>query len=240
MGLEKELSQMKLAARQTATLNSQLQKAMQHLATCRRRKCSVCVYTKASFGELAGRNEWVILTFRTMQIVSFYLFLAKNFSRASKRPSICGLGYDPCQVLAIQNCAAKRCRPHRRRRLHLRPSGPISLLCIRILATLMIRALCPNRAVIQDGVGNLPIFHPVPVRLFHPILAFLLSFMTRNNPHRQLEHSLPNTSSSALSGPLLSANWFIACQNVPRLLLTRLNLHVAFRCCLYGKFFFRS
>lgn len=62
VGLEKEVSELKLAARQTATLNSQLKKAMKHLATCRRKKCSVCAYTKASFGEYAGRNElvWVI------------------------------------------------------------------------------------------------------------------------------------------------------------------------------------
>ncbi|EEB19596.1 hypothetical protein Phum_PHUM580850 [Pediculus humanus corporis] len=57
VGLEKEVSELKLAARQTATLNSQLKKAMKHLATCRRKKCSVCAYTKASFGEYAGRND---------------------------------------------------------------------------------------------------------------------------------------------------------------------------------------
>lgn len=60
VGLEKELSELKVAARQSATLNSQLKKAMKHLASCRRKKCSVCAYTKASFGEYAGRNEWVV------------------------------------------------------------------------------------------------------------------------------------------------------------------------------------
>ncbi|KAK6626928.1 hypothetical protein RUM43_003241 [Polyplax serrata] len=57
VGLEKELSELKVAARQSATLNSQLKKAMKHLASCRRKKCSVCAYTKASFGEYAGRND---------------------------------------------------------------------------------------------------------------------------------------------------------------------------------------
>lgn len=57
VGLEKEVSELKLAAKQTASLNSQLKKAMKHLATCKRKKCSVCMYTKASFGEYAGRNE---------------------------------------------------------------------------------------------------------------------------------------------------------------------------------------
>ncbi|XP_022915753.1 uncharacterized protein [Onthophagus taurus] len=39
-----------------ATLSSQFQKAMQHLATCKRRKCSVCAYTRAVFGNMS-RNH---------------------------------------------------------------------------------------------------------------------------------------------------------------------------------------
>ncbi|CAB0005380.1 unnamed protein product [Nesidiocoris tenuis] len=50
-GLEKEVSDLKLVAKQSATLNSQLKKGMKHLASCRRRKCSVCAYTRATFGE---------------------------------------------------------------------------------------------------------------------------------------------------------------------------------------------
>lgn len=47
--LEKEMSELKLVANQNATLNSQLRKGLKHLATCKRRKCSVCAYTKAEF-----------------------------------------------------------------------------------------------------------------------------------------------------------------------------------------------
>lgn len=50
-GLEKEVSDLKLVAKQSATLNSQLKKGMKHLASCRRRKCSVCAYTRATFGD---------------------------------------------------------------------------------------------------------------------------------------------------------------------------------------------
>lgn len=35
---------------QVLTLKSQFQKAFEHLATCKRKKCSVCTYTKAVFG----------------------------------------------------------------------------------------------------------------------------------------------------------------------------------------------
>lgn len=57
MGLEKEVCDLKLVAKQSATLNSQLKKGMKHLATCRRRKCSVCAYTRATFGEYAGTDN---------------------------------------------------------------------------------------------------------------------------------------------------------------------------------------
>uniref|UniRef100_A0A0A9Z1G4 Cingulin n=1 Tax=Lygus hesperus TaxID=30085 RepID=A0A0A9Z1G4_LYGHE len=50
-GLEKEVSDLKLVAKQSATLNSQLKKGMKHLASCRRRKCSVCAYTRSTFGD---------------------------------------------------------------------------------------------------------------------------------------------------------------------------------------------
>ncbi|KRT84029.1 hypothetical protein AMK59_2615, partial [Oryctes borbonicus] len=40
------------------TLSSQFQKAMHHLATCKRRKCSVCAYTRAVFGNISkGHNN---------------------------------------------------------------------------------------------------------------------------------------------------------------------------------------
>ncbi|XP_050433210.1 uncharacterized protein LOC126841039 [Adelges cooleyi] len=48
--VELEVNELKLMAKQSATLNSQLQKGMKHLATCRRKKCSVCSYTRSTFG----------------------------------------------------------------------------------------------------------------------------------------------------------------------------------------------
>ncbi|KAI5729906.1 hypothetical protein M8J76_007781 [Diaphorina citri] len=57
LGLEKEVQDLKLMAKQSATLNSQLKKGMKHLATCRRRKCCVCSYTKATFGEYASSSD---------------------------------------------------------------------------------------------------------------------------------------------------------------------------------------
>lgn len=53
--LEKELSELQLVSQQTCALNSQFKKAMKHLATCKRRKCSVCNYTRAAFGDYADR-----------------------------------------------------------------------------------------------------------------------------------------------------------------------------------------
>lgn len=44
------INELKLVAHHNAALSSQFQKAMRHLATCKRRKCSVCSYTKAAFG----------------------------------------------------------------------------------------------------------------------------------------------------------------------------------------------
>ncbi|XP_015369667.1 PREDICTED: uncharacterized protein LOC107165788 [Diuraphis noxia] len=56
-GLEREVNELKLMAKQSATLNSQLQKGMKHLATCRRKKCSVCSYTRATFGEYTSSRH---------------------------------------------------------------------------------------------------------------------------------------------------------------------------------------
>ncbi|XP_049811935.1 uncharacterized protein LOC126259306 [Schistocerca nitens] len=61
-GLEKEVSELKFIARQSASLNNQFKKGMKHLATCKRKKCSVCVYTKATFGEYADRNDRKLLS----------------------------------------------------------------------------------------------------------------------------------------------------------------------------------
>ncbi|XP_031348446.1 uncharacterized protein LOC116174646 [Photinus pyralis] len=44
------INEIKLVAHHNAALSSQFQKAMRHLAACKRRKCSVCSYTKAAFG----------------------------------------------------------------------------------------------------------------------------------------------------------------------------------------------
>uniref|UniRef100_A0A1B6CQR0 Uncharacterized protein n=1 Tax=Clastoptera arizonana TaxID=38151 RepID=A0A1B6CQR0_9HEMI len=57
VGLKKEVFDLKLFARQSATLNSQLKKGMKHLATCRKRKCSVCAYTRSTFGEYSGSES---------------------------------------------------------------------------------------------------------------------------------------------------------------------------------------
>ncbi|GLV32035.1 hypothetical protein CBL_12009 [Carabus blaptoides fortunei] len=55
--LEKEMNELKLVANQNAALSSQFQKAMRHLATCKRRKCSVCTYTKAAFGNFSHHQR---------------------------------------------------------------------------------------------------------------------------------------------------------------------------------------
>ncbi|XP_044732327.1 uncharacterized protein LOC123295159 [Chrysoperla carnea] len=56
-GLEKEVSELKLVARQSASLSSQFKKGMRHIATCRRRKCSVCAYTRATFGAVGPNDD---------------------------------------------------------------------------------------------------------------------------------------------------------------------------------------
>lgn len=57
VGLEKEVTELKFIARQSATLNNQFKKGMKHLAMCKRKKCSVCAYTKATFGDYAEQGS---------------------------------------------------------------------------------------------------------------------------------------------------------------------------------------
>ncbi|KAJ9584577.1 hypothetical protein L9F63_021075, partial [Diploptera punctata] len=57
IGLEKEVSELKFIARQSASLNNQFKKGMKHLTMCKRKKCSVCVYTKSTFGDYADRSS---------------------------------------------------------------------------------------------------------------------------------------------------------------------------------------
>ena len=52
-----QVTELKFIARQSATLNSQFRKGMKHLALCKRKKCSVCAYTKATFGEYADQGS---------------------------------------------------------------------------------------------------------------------------------------------------------------------------------------
>ncbi|KAG5883370.1 hypothetical protein JTB14_022935 [Gonioctena quinquepunctata] len=40
-----------------STLTSQFQKAVQHLATCRLKKCSVCAYTKSTYRQMSPNNR---------------------------------------------------------------------------------------------------------------------------------------------------------------------------------------
>ncbi|GLH04278.1 Uncharacterized protein GBIM_10017 [Gryllus bimaculatus] len=61
VGLEKEVSELKHMARQSASLNNQFKKGMKHLASCKRKKCSVCTYTRTAFGEYADRNDKKLL-----------------------------------------------------------------------------------------------------------------------------------------------------------------------------------
>ncbi|XP_069689560.1 uncharacterized protein [Periplaneta americana] len=55
--LEKEVTELKFIARQSASLNNQFKKGMKHLAMCKRKKCSVCAYTKATFGDYVERSS---------------------------------------------------------------------------------------------------------------------------------------------------------------------------------------
>nr|CAD7573075.1 unnamed protein product [Timema californicum] len=60
VGLEKEVTELKYINCQSTSLNNQFKKGMKHLATCRRKKCSVCTYTKDTFGEY--RNDKKLLS----------------------------------------------------------------------------------------------------------------------------------------------------------------------------------
>lgn len=62
VGLEKEVTELKHMARQSASLNNHFKKGMKHLASCKRKKCSVCTYTRAAFGEYADRNDKKLLS----------------------------------------------------------------------------------------------------------------------------------------------------------------------------------
>ncbi|XP_046388246.1 uncharacterized protein LOC124157508 [Ischnura elegans] len=57
VGLEKKVTELQFAARQSASLNSHLKKGMKHLASCKKRKCSVCHYTRSMFGEYDEGNR---------------------------------------------------------------------------------------------------------------------------------------------------------------------------------------
>jgi hypothetical protein len=52
-----QVTELKFVARQSATLNNQFKKGMKHLAICKRKKCSVCAYTKATFGDYTERGS---------------------------------------------------------------------------------------------------------------------------------------------------------------------------------------
>jgi len=52
-------------AKQNLALRSQFQKAMHHLATCKRKKCPVCAYTKSVFG--SKRNKYDKKIFSCLQ-----------------------------------------------------------------------------------------------------------------------------------------------------------------------------
>jgi hypothetical protein len=52
-----QVTELKFIARQSASLNNQFKKGMKHLAMCKRKKCSVCAYTKATFGDYAEKGS---------------------------------------------------------------------------------------------------------------------------------------------------------------------------------------
>ncbi|CAH1141502.1 unnamed protein product [Phyllotreta striolata] len=51
--MEKKLGDMKLMEQSSSALTSQFQKAVEHLATCRLKKCSVCAYTKSTYRKMS-------------------------------------------------------------------------------------------------------------------------------------------------------------------------------------------
>jgi hypothetical protein len=52
-----QVTELKFVAKQSASLNNQFKKGMKHLAMCKRKKCSVCAYTKATFGDYADKGS---------------------------------------------------------------------------------------------------------------------------------------------------------------------------------------
>ncbi|KAJ8969767.1 hypothetical protein NQ314_001604 [Rhamnusium bicolor] len=55
--VEKQEDEVKLAEHSSDALTSQFQKAVQHLATCRQKKCSVCAYTKSTYRKITPHNR---------------------------------------------------------------------------------------------------------------------------------------------------------------------------------------
>ncbi|XP_072390832.1 uncharacterized protein [Diabrotica undecimpunctata] len=51
--MEKQVENLKLMEHSNSALASQFQKAVQHLATCRLKKCSVCAYTKSTYRKMS-------------------------------------------------------------------------------------------------------------------------------------------------------------------------------------------
>ncbi|XP_017775983.1 PREDICTED: uncharacterized protein LOC108562220, partial [Nicrophorus vespilloides] len=54
---ESECAKKLMESREHAELLSQFQKGMEHLSTCKRKKCSVCSYTKSTFGNKGRQNK---------------------------------------------------------------------------------------------------------------------------------------------------------------------------------------
>ncbi|XP_056641636.1 uncharacterized protein LOC130901921 [Diorhabda carinulata] len=55
--MEKQVEDFKLMEHSNGALASQFQKAVQHLATCRLKKCSVCAYTKSTYRKMSPNHR---------------------------------------------------------------------------------------------------------------------------------------------------------------------------------------
>ncbi|CAH1105397.1 unnamed protein product [Psylliodes chrysocephalus] len=55
--MEKQVEDLKLMEHSNSALASQFQKAVQHLATCRLKKCSVCAYTKTTYRKMSPNGR---------------------------------------------------------------------------------------------------------------------------------------------------------------------------------------
>lgn len=51
------MDELKLEEHSNTALTSQFQKAVQHLATCRQKKCSVCAYTKSAYRKMSPNHR---------------------------------------------------------------------------------------------------------------------------------------------------------------------------------------